>query len=471
MIDTSNSEYSVTCQASAGADIRGKLLRMERHRAVFELSNAACVLQASEVLHQFVIRLGDRTLYSGRAGVRNAVETGSAVTYEVQLDSGWMDVDFAVERSGGTSLQQQLKAFLTQQSRTYHILPEFKLVIADMQSLLLDLRAWLEQLELGVRAAPAGNRAALEQQLSHTMGETVSQSIDMLWSRFEPVAERIDPDFQPAHRAYLQRHLHPLVLCSPFAYRTYHKPLGYAGDYEVVNMIARNPFEGSSLYARMLNHWFLRQPPAEAHRNRLNYLHQKLVEETLRTAAHSRTLRVFNLGCGPAIEVQRFIETNELSAKAQFTLLDFNDETLAYATATLNTLKSRHGRSTLFEPVKKSVHQILKEASRSVVTPGDGKYDFIYCAGLFDYLPDSVCRRLVEIFFKNLAPGGLLLTTNVSAVKPFHISMDYILDWPLICRTGHQMQAMATKLNGQYDVTVQSDITGVNLFFELRKHV
>lgn len=34
------------------------------------------------------------------------------------------------------------------------------------------------------------------------------------------------------------------MLCSPFAYRAYHKPLGYAGDYEMVNMIARDPYEG-----------------------------------------------------------------------------------------------------------------------------------------------------------------------------------------------------------------------------------
>ncbi len=45
------------------------------------------------------------------------------------------------------------------------------------------------------------------------------------------------PDLVPVHQAFGKRHLHPLILGSPFVYRTLQKPLGYAGDYEMVNMM------------------------------------------------------------------------------------------------------------------------------------------------------------------------------------------------------------------------------------------
>ena len=104
------------------------------------------------------------------------------------------------------------------------------------------------------------------------------------------------------HRSYIQRHLHPIVLCAPFAYRSYRKPLGYAGDYEMVNMMLRDPREGSSLFAKIFNVWLLHQGSAAAHRNRISFLKKRLVEETAAAARAGRKARILNLGCGPAWE-------------------------------------------------------------------------------------------------------------------------------------------------------------------------
>ena len=55
-------------------------------------------------------------------------------------------------------------------------------------------------------------------------------------------------------------------MASPFMHRIFAKPLGYAGDYEMVNMILRDPCEGSSLFAKLLNVFILSQVPAVADR-------------------------------------------------------------------------------------------------------------------------------------------------------------------------------------------------------------
>jgi SAM-dependent methyltransferase len=213
---------------------------------------------------------------------------------------------------------------------------------------------------------------------------------------------------------YAKRLLHPLVLCAPFMHRTFEKPLGYAGDYEMVRMMTTEPFCGDSIYAKLLNAFFLNTPPVVAHRNRIDTLVRHLQAETLRAVQEKRRATVFNLGCGPAAEIQRFMADSSWSSSVNFSLLDFNDETVAYAQRTLNQVKHQNRRDTGLQVVKKSVAQLIKDSSKF----GQNSFDLVYCAGLFDYLSDNVCTTLLEIFYDLVAPGGLVLVSNVDASNP-----------------------------------------------------
>ncbi|HZV33976.1 MAG TPA: class I SAM-dependent methyltransferase, partial [Verrucomicrobiae bacterium] len=369
----------------------------------------------------------------------------------------------------GPLLKKAFSAFLANWGKNYRIHPDFKVLIADMNSYLSDLRLWLEHVEISIRLAPAEKRAALEQEALGALHDSIVVSMNALFEKFELVASKVAPEDKPAHRHWMRRQVHPLLLAAPFADRTYHKPLGYAGDYEMVNMILRNPYEGDSLFAKALNAWYISQPPAEAHRNRIKYLTEQLVKETLRAVAGGRKARIFNLGCGPAGEVQRFLAQSDLCNHAEFTLVDFNDETLAYATKTLNSVKTQHHRSTAINLVKKSVAQILMGRGKSSITASGAKYDLIYCAGLFDYLPDSYCQQLMDLFYEMLTPGGLLIGTNVDAANPIQQMLDYVLDWVLIYRNGSELAAVVPGKADPDWVSVSADVTSVNIYLEVRK--
>ncbi len=267
----------------------------------------------------------------------------------------------------------------------------------------------------------------------------------------------------------MRRQFHPLLLCAPFAYRAFSKPLGYAGDYEMVNMMLRNPYEGSSLYAKMLNKTFLGIDPVVAHRNRIKYLHKMLHDESKRCAEKGRRTKVLNLGCGPAVEVQRFIKHNEISEQCDLTLVDFNSETLEYAGKTLEDIRSKQGRKTGIQMIKRSVHQLLKQASQGDDEMEWGSYDVVYCAGLFDYLSQKVCKRLVELFSKLLKPDGLVVVTNVAATNPWRGCMEYVLEWNLVYRSDWEMLDLIPLDGTVMHSDLKRDETGVNLFLELRK--
>ncbi|MBL9185340.1 MAG: class I SAM-dependent methyltransferase [Verrucomicrobiaceae bacterium] len=460
----------IICRNSQGVEVRGTLHRLTRYLGVFEVYNPYSIVQLSEVLNDFRIMMNDRVVYSGRAVIANLVNTGIMLICEASLtDEGWIDIDILSPAQNKNRLLEDFAEFLRETEKNYTVSPDFKLVVADMHTLLSDLRRWMEQVELGVRSLPSGDRIQAERETIKKLEEPILPAVTPLLERFEGTASSIPPELQPVHRSYIKRQLHPLVLCSPFIYRTYQKPLGYAGDYEMVSMMLRDPYEGSSMFAKVLNRLFLDTAPVVAHRNRIIYLKQRLHEETERLAQQGKVARIFNLGCGPAQEIQNFLIDDPLCDNADFLLLDFNDETITNTSRELEALRTRHRRRTGIKLEKRSVHQILKESTRTGAGFEPAGYDIVYCAGLFDYLSDRICRRLLEVFYDLVAPGGLLIATNVDSSNPSRNWMEYVLEWHLVYRDKEGFTKIAPDKAPLDAINVKADETGVNIFLEVRK--
>jgi extracellular factor (EF) 3-hydroxypalmitic acid methyl ester biosynthesis protein len=462
-------ESFILCRNSQGLAVRGVSLRMTRYVTAFEVYNPYSILQVSEVLSDFQIIVNGRLVYSGRAVVSGLINTGILLVCEATLDESWLEVDFFSSSDPRSRLRQEFEEFMAGWKKVQIVVPDFKLLVADMQTLLADTRRWMEQVELGLRASPSpAERPQIEREIVGELGQLILPTVDDIFHRFESITAGIDDSAEPVHRAYARRQLHPLILCSPFFWRTFTKPLGYAGDYEMVNMILRDPMEGASLFAKLLNLHFLRLPAGEAHRNRIVYLTAKLREETRRCILEARPARIFNLGCGPAREVQNFLTQDDLCDRTHLTLLDFNEETIQATGQQLSGLRSHLGRRSHIRMLQRSVHQILREGPH---LPGETHepYDFIYCAGLFDYLSDRVCKRLMEIFYNLLAPGGLLVTTNVETSNPSRHMMEYLMEWHLIYRSADQLRALAPANADPALCRTEADATGVNVFLEIRK--
>jgi extracellular factor (EF) 3-hydroxypalmitic acid methyl ester biosynthesis protein len=308
-----------------------------------------------------------------------------------------------------------------------------------------------------------------EHELAQVLGPKANSVFRRFVERFEEICATLEVETVPAHRAYMCRQLHPLVLCSPWVYRTLTKPLGYAGDYEMVNMMFRDPLQGASLFAKIVNYCFLNQGAVLAHRNRVDYMLEKLEQESLRTARAGRGLRVLSIGCGPAIEVQRFLAQRSVTTGASFDLLDFNDETLQHAERALESVTRRSALGPVsVRLIKKSVATLVKESARGPQPNATSQYDLIYCAGLLDYLTDQVCRRVIDVGFNSLAPGGLLVATNVTPANPSRHGMEHMLDWNLVYRDSPRMLSLRPIAGGE-EVQVRSDFTGINVWIEVRK--
>jgi extracellular factor (EF) 3-hydroxypalmitic acid methyl ester biosynthesis protein len=461
-------ENRVTFQTAEGIKLHGALSRVTRHIAVFELFNPAVTPRFSEVLTEFIVVMQARTVYAGRAVMAKVLDAGTRVVCEAMLDeTGWKDADSERLTQHDGQISGEFKSLVREWQKAYQVLPEFKVVIADMQTFLQELRHWLERVETQMHGMPKAEREDLERRTIDQIARDAIPLVNVLFENFEALVEKISPDQIPAHSRYMRQHLHHLVLNAPFAQRTFEKPLGYAGDYETVNMIARNAFEGRSLFAKVLHGWFVQQPPAAAHRNRITYLTERLGLETQRVIRSGGVARVYNFACGPAVEVQHFLRS-PLSDHAEVTLADFNKETLDHAGKTLEAIKELVSRRTRVRLQQNSVYQLLKEHQRR--SPGGQlQFDFVYCAGLFDYLTDHTCRQLMNIFYDLVAPGGLLVATNVEPSNPLRHGMEHLLDWHLIYRKEPELRELIPNNAAKDQALVRTDATGVNLFLEIRK--
>lgn len=461
-------ESFVTFKSADGASLRGALGRMTRHSATFEIYSPNVVLSTSEALTEFSIQFQGQAIYSGRAIIRSLVDAGAKVVCEVTLDEAqWSKVKAELLTKSSGHIADEFKEFLCEWQKYYIISPEFKVVVADMQTFLHDLQTWLDRVEIEIRATAPTKRKEIEQKVMHDVGSLFVPAFDVLHEKLEALSQKISGDLRPAHRAFIQRQLHPLMLCSPFGHRAYAKPLGYAGDYEMVNMIALDPYQGQTLFSKMVNLWFLSQWPSKAHRNRLSYLKNLLENETLRIHRKNGTTKIFNFACGPALEIQRYLSEFAPSEKASLTLSDFNQETLDRLQLIISDIKKSRTRKTQIKFLKKSVYQLFKETHK--LADQKSKYDLVYCAGLFDYLPDSTCAQLMEIFYDWLAPGGLLAVTNVVDDKPFRHMLEFVLDWNLIYRDVKDSAAIFPDSIPVEVRSIKKDPTGVNIFIEARK--
>ncbi|MEO0018157.1 MAG: hypothetical protein RLZZ522_1440, partial [Verrucomicrobiota bacterium] len=426
-----SSQSVITCRNSQGIELTANLLRIKRYSVVFEVYNPYSILQLSEVLSDFRIMASRRLLYHGKAVVSNLLNTGIVLVSEAMLDEGWVEVDFlsGVAGPGADSqgnLGHQFTIFMGEWKVANQVQEPFKLVVSNMVSMLSGVQHWLTGVDVGIRTTVTRRREELEREIFAGVQDRVIEEVLPAMQRFEEVVTEVGESEVAVHKSYARRELHPIMLCSPFLFRTYTKPLGYAGDYEMVNMMLRNPYEGSSAFAKLLNYALLSTAPVVAHRNRIDYLMEKLRVECARRVSRGKT-RIFNLACGPAVEIQRFLRECEESDLAEIDLLDFNAETLDYTRERIREASMAGGRETKVGYFQRSVHQLLRAATQGGEDEFTG-YDIVYCAGLFDYLSQRVCKRLVELFCTMVKPGGLVIVTNVSDSNPSKGWMEYLVE-------------------------------------------
>jgi extracellular factor (EF) 3-hydroxypalmitic acid methyl ester biosynthesis protein len=236
--------------------------------------------------------------------------------------------------------------------------------------------------------------------------------------------------------------LRKLLHQDPLTARAYARPRGYQGDAELLDMIYASDYRPfcsvpvTELGDAIFRHTIQCKAPS-AVRIRRDFLATQIDEacESIPSA------HILSVACGHLRETE-FSDSVQSRAFGRFVGLDQDPDSLKIVTQTCGALG--------VEAVRGSVKTLLSGSLAS------NKFDFIYSAGLYDYLEERLAQRLTEKLFEMLGPRGRLLIANYLPDLEDVGYMEIYADWRLIYRDAAAMRRLTE--------TIAAPIASVRIF-------
>lgn len=419
-------------------------------------------------LVELSLLLHDEPVYTGAAKVARSEAAPGGTRVALSLAGGFLDLPEVMRRDEEARLERELhhgpdllesllpRSYAEALMRAVHFAQYYRQVLGRH--------------EARYRAQGQSGQDALA-ALAHRAADSLREP----WSRLERTASRAalecleDPEVLRAAKAVTETVLTPLLLDAPMIHRSYTKPLGYPGDYQVMSYYYDNAFEGDSVFARVFHKFFVEHPLSNGVRTRKDHIVDLMGAELdrLTAAKVSRPFAVASLGCGPAREVSDFVARRvSWPGEIRWTLIDQEEETLSVAYhAAQREIAATGGHGSL-HCLNLAFGQLLQEPALMRMLEAQ---DFIYSTGLFDYLREARAQALISALFECLAPGGLIAIGNALAPNEWLWSPEMVLDWTLLYRTREQMERLAAPVAAQAHVEVVIEPGGAYYVLLIRK--
>jgi len=269
--------------------------------------------------------------------------------------------------------------------------------------------------------------AANEQLSAGRIAGTLDDLFDDLLGRREDEPQ----DWAAYASACLSHPVCSLLHQDPFTYLAFAKPRGYAGDAVMMDYIyglgeAGEAARNATPMGRMIFQYMDTRPSAKAVRYR-----RRLIAELIDQAAGHGTASVLAVAAGHLREVE-LSDAVQSGRIHEFVAFDQDEASLAVVARDYARLGVR--------TMPGSVRQILAGKANL------GQYDFVYAAGLFDYLNAPVASALTRRMFEMTRPGGLMLIPNFLTGVRDTGYMEAFMDWRLIYRNQPDMWELAAAL-------------------------
>jgi extracellular factor (EF) 3-hydroxypalmitic acid methyl ester biosynthesis protein len=228
------------------------------------------------------------------------------------------------------------------------------------------------------------------------------------------------------------------VFCQdPLTRRAFDKPRGYAGDAVMMDLVY-GVYDDHPVWARSTGIGrdilsFIRQGDAGA----AVRWRREHIARCIDAVAAGRPASVLAIAAGHLreAELSRAIRTSRLQ---RFVALDADP----YSLREIDASYGKYGVETIHASVR---HLLARKCDLA-------GFDFVYAAGLFDYLNDKTARALTARMFEMTAPGGLVMVPNFAPAVAARPYMEAFMDWSLIYR---DEQDMAKLLDGLDPASIQ----------------
>jgi SAM-dependent methyltransferase len=244
----------------------------------------------------------------------------------------------------------------------------------------------------------------------HLLRNSVDRNV---WQEIIPIAQE-----HPVAQYFLQ---------DPFTRWSFTKPRGYSGDAGLLDFIYGHPsvaeqIENASPIGRALYDYTKDASSSVAVRERRDLL-TKYVDGV--SSSLGKDAEVLTIAAGHLREANASHALQE-GRLARWVALDQDPHSV-------ESIK-RDFAGTAIQAVEGSVRGLLTKANTL------GQFDFIYAAGLYDYLSDKVSAKLTQRCLSMLKPKGVFLFANFATEIGVDGYMETFMNWPLLLRTEGDMK-------------------------------
>jgi SAM-dependent methyltransferase len=264
-----------------------------------------------------------------------------------------------------------------------------------------------------------------EQQFQQ--GAPVGQIMVRLFTAMNAVRNRYSPKVWEQLIPIAQNHA-VAQLCheDPFTRWSFEKPRGYSGDAGLLDFIyghasTQRYLDAASPLGKEIHSFVSQAPACVAVRERRDILAQ-MVDDV--ASSRGGEAEILTIASG---HLREGAMSDALKNETIKRWVALDQDPLSVGAVASEFV------GTAVEAVNGSVGTILKRSQTL------GTFDFVYAAGLYDYLADEVAIKLTQRCLQMLKPNGTFLFANFADEIPDDGYMETFMNWALLLRSEEDM--------------------------------
>jgi enediyne polyketide synthase len=320
----------------------------------------------------------------------------------------------------------------------------------SFEALLADFRAGMERLKILCAKDPQSPGAEARHAEFISVIEKTSQ-------RLKPLEKTVGAVDLMALRGQFQKTVLEYLEGSENFRHTLVKPFGYAGDFQLLEMLAGNTCTSRGL-AYHFDQSQLEYPASAACRRRIEWISGELSDRLERRKAQS--LSILDLGIGAATIEQRLLRQHPEIALCVHAV-DLEPAALEQVHRVLI------GGNRIVHPWRLNLRD---PAAMAKVGELAAQADAVIAIGILEALTDAEAVRLLQTVLRSLLAGGVFYTENFVPTHPTRSVMEWFQDFHLAYRSLDELKTLALQAGADPScVELKLDSTGSLALLKMKK--
>lgn len=345
------------------------------------------------------------------------------------------------------------------------ILSDYKLLDKQFISLTKEFKQFVQEIKDDFDEFDRVNKNEQKQiDFIQISKKEIFDKLNDYFAKTWEMVKDLERDKYIVHQNYYQQILGPLLEETIEINRhIYRKPLGYPGDYIMMNYIynynGNRSYLGNTSFEKLINNYTCNIPISCSNIKRKEFLKEKAMEALKR----KNKAKILSVACGPTRELIELLKEGKITKPLQFICLDFEKKVLEYVSSQIDKMDDKNKRFLSIEYICRDITGIIRDKVLKEKLKGQ---DLIYAFGIFDYLSERMASRLTQELYQLLDKQGKLIICNASLENSSHRAYYELLgEWNMVHRTKEQMLAWRDNLENVRETRFEEPSNKSNYLF------